>query len=74
MLAARMCRDVQQLENHNMMVVRLQINRFRCIQSLTMFPDRQNLLIGENDAGKTTILEALVFCLGINARECAILS
>lgn len=47
-----------------MQVVRLSIKNFRSIQSAQFYPGMLNLLVGENNAGKSTVLEALNLCLG----------
>lgn len=46
-------------------IVSLDIKNFRVIQNLSWFPrDGINCLIGAGDSGKTTVLDALDFCLG----------
>lgn len=43
----------------------IDIRNFRCIQELSWFPsDGINCLIGPGDSGKSTILDAIDFCLG----------
>lgn len=43
----------------------VEINNFRCIKSLTWFPSPGlNCLIGPGDSGKSTVLDAIDFCLG----------
>src|SRR5450759_5225895 len=42
-----------------MLVRRLRIQRFRGIQDLTLHPTARTVLVGPNNAGKSTILEAL---------------
>jgi len=43
-----------------MRILRLDVENFRCIQSLTLYPrPGRNILIGPANSGKTTILEAL---------------
>jgi putative ATP-dependent endonuclease of OLD family len=53
-----------------MYLKKLQIEGFRCIGDLTLdFHKGMNILIGENDTGKTTVLDALRICLGIGAER-----
>src|SRR5216683_2233190 len=41
-------------------IYRLAIERFRCIKTLSLFPDKGvNLILGGGDVGKTTILDAI---------------
>jgi len=40
-------------------IVRIKIRNFRCIKKSEIFPDRHNVLLGPNNSGKTTVLEAL---------------
>lgn len=47
-----------------MQVARLQINNFRGIQSADIFLTKHTVLLGDNNTGKTTILEALDLALG----------
>jgi len=43
-------------------VEKLRIERFRCLGSVDIDPDpRQNVIVGENGAGKTSVLEAMFF-------------
>jgi putative ATP-dependent endonuclease of OLD family len=42
-----------------MQIVRIDIERFRSIRSATLFPGKHNVFLAPNNAGKTTILEAL---------------
>lgn len=42
-----------------MQIVRIRIRNFRCIRTSEIFPDRHNVLLGPNNSGKTTVLEAL---------------
>ena len=42
-----------------MKIVRIRIRNFRCIRTSEIFPDRHNVLLGPNNSGKTTVLEAL---------------
>ncbi|MEQ8654757.1 MAG: AAA family ATPase [Kiloniellales bacterium] len=44
---------------------KVEVENFRCIQSLTWFPNNGvNCLVGPGDSGKSTILDAVDFCLG----------
>lgn len=55
-----------------MYLSKLHIKNFRCIEELEVeFHQGLNILIGENDTGKTTILDALRLCfeLGTERRE-----
>lgn len=46
-------------------IVYLDIENFRTIQKLSWYPNHgTNCLIGAGDSGKTTVLDALDFCLG----------
>ena len=47
-----------------MQVARLEINNFRGIQSADIFLTKHSVLLGDNNTGKTTILEALDLALG----------
>lgn len=47
-----------------MLLKRIKVCNFRGIESLDLRLDRTTVLIGENNTGKTSILEALQFCLG----------
>ena len=47
-----------------MQVARLEINNFRGIQSADIFLTKHSVLLGDNNTGKTTILEALYLALG----------
>ena len=47
-----------------MRLKRFDIQNFRGITELTLELDKATVLIGENNAGKTTVLEALHACLG----------
>ncbi|MEO7344493.1 MAG: AAA family ATPase, partial [Methylotenera sp.] len=47
-----------------MQVARLEINNFRGIQSADIFLTKHSVLLGDNNTGKTTILEALDLVLG----------
>ncbi len=42
-----------------MRIVRIRIKNFRCIREAEIFPLTHNVFLGPNNAGKTTILEAL---------------
>lgn len=42
-----------------MQIVSIKIRNFRCIKASQIFPDRHNVLLGPNNSGKTTVLEAL---------------
>lgn len=42
-----------------MLIVRLDIERFRCIRQATLYPGKNNVYLGPNNVGKTTVLEAL---------------
>ena len=42
-----------------MKIVSIKIRNFRCIKTADIFPDRHNVLLGPNNSGKTTVLEAL---------------
>lgn len=53
-----------------MYLKKLHIKGFRCIGDLALdFHKGMNILIGENDTGKTTILDALRICLGLGAER-----
>lgn len=53
-----------------MYLKKLHIEGFRCIGDLALdFHGGMNILIGENDTGKTTILDALRICLGLGAER-----
>lgn len=48
-----------------MYISKLKINRFRSIKELSLdFNKGLNILVGENNAGKTAIMDALRLCLG----------
>jgi len=48
----------------------LHIKNFRCINDLVLdFHKGINILIGENDTGKTAVLDALRVCLGLGAER-----
>ena len=48
-----------------MFVSELTIKNFRCFRDITLsFMDGMNVLIGENNSGKTTILKALEVIFG----------
>ena len=42
-----------------MQIVSIRIRNFRCIKASEIFPDHHNVLLGPNNSGKTTVLEAL---------------
>lgn len=42
-----------------MKIVSIKIRNFRCIKTADIFPERHNVLLGPNNSGKTTVLEAL---------------
>ena len=42
-----------------MQVVRIRIKNFRCVRESEIFPLSHNVLLGPNNIGKTTLLEAL---------------
>ncbi len=42
-----------------MQIVRLRIERFKCIREATLFPTAHNVYLGPNNIGKTALLEAL---------------
>lgn len=46
-----------------MKIRRLSVHRFRGVQELEFFPAARNVLVGANNAGKSTILEALDLAL-----------
>ena len=49
---------------------KMHIKGFRCIANLDLdFRPGMNVLIGENDTGKTAILDALRICLGLGAER-----
>ena len=53
-----------------MYLKRLHIKGFRCVDDLVLdFHKGMNILIGENDTGKTAILDALRICLGLGAER-----
>jgi putative ATP-dependent endonuclease of the OLD family len=41
------------------LIVRLDIQRFRCIRQATLHPEKDNVYLGPNNVGKTAVLEAL---------------
>lgn len=49
-------------------ILRLHLNNFRCFSELTFYPKEINVLVGPNNIGKTTILEALFLALSPEAR------
>lgn len=46
-----------------MRIKKVRIERFRGIESLEFMPHERTVILGQNDAGKSTILEALDLCL-----------
>jgi len=53
-----------------MYLEKLHIKKFRCINDLVLdFHKGINILIGENDTGKTAVLDALRVCLGLGAER-----
>ncbi len=46
-----------------MKIARIKIKNFRCIRSAEMLPSMNNVLLGPNNIGKTTILEAINYVL-----------
>ena len=46
-----------------MRIVRVVINNFRTIKSLAFHPSQHNILIGQVNAGKSTLLNALAIVL-----------
>lgn len=42
-----------------MQIVQLRIRNFRCIRQADILPSQHNVLLGPNNCGKTTVLEAL---------------
>ncbi len=46
-----------------MFLIKVAIENFRGLKSLTLFLDKTTVLIGENNCGKTSILEAIRLCL-----------
>lgn len=47
-----------------MLLKRISVENFRGLQSVALDLDRNTVLIGENNSGKTTLLEAIRLCLG----------
>jgi putative ATP-dependent endonuclease of the OLD family len=53
-----------------MKLIEIQIENFRCVQNLTWkLNEGLNVLVGENDAGKTAIVDAIHLALGSVAQE-----
>src|SRR5258706_12211029 len=48
------------------MISRVYIDNFRCFTNFEVKPDRMNLLIGNNGAGKSTFVEALHSIVGVS--------
>ncbi|MDR1856339.1 MAG: AAA family ATPase [Desulfovibrio sp.] len=46
-----------------MILKKIQIKNFRCYGDFTLGLDRTTVLIGENNTGKTSVLDALRLCL-----------
>lgn len=49
-----------------MLLKRVQIKNYRCFQNVEVELDRVTVLIGENNAGKTSFLDAIRLCLSRN--------
>lgn len=47
-----------------MILTRVSIRRFRCLVDVELTLDKATVLVGENSAGKTSVLDALRFALG----------
>jgi energy-coupling factor transporter ATP-binding protein EcfA2 len=45
----------------NIMGIRLQVDNFRCLRKVDWSPDGVCVVVGPNDAGKTTLLDAMSF-------------
>jgi putative ATP-dependent endonuclease of the OLD family len=57
--------SIQQIEAAMARIRRIIIANFRCIKQLTWVPSPGvNCLIGPGDSGKSTILDAIDYCLG----------
>ena len=53
-----------------MKLIEVQLENFRCIKNITwQLNDSLNVLVGENDAGKTAIVDAIHLALGSVAQE-----
>ncbi len=50
-----------------MQVVQLRIRNFRCVKEADILPSQHNVLLGPNNCGKTTVLEALNLLLSPEA-------
>ena len=51
-----------------MRLTNITIRNFRCIRELSLDLDNTTILIGENNTGKTAVLEAVRACLGLRGR------
>lgn len=62
-----LCLTIELWEHDNarfrMVITRLEIRNFRGIEQLTLPLDDLCVLIGENNAGKSTVLDAVRICL-----------
>ena len=47
-----------------MLLEKIDIVNFKGIRNLSLRLDKTTVLIGENNTGKTTVLEAIQICLG----------
>ncbi len=54
-----------------MQLKRVTIRNFRSLRAVDFYPREKNLLVGENNAGKSSLLEALNFCLGGDGQRAA---
>ncbi len=52
-----------------LMIVEVRIRNFRCLRSVDLRLGQQTILVGENNAGKTSALHALNVALGTGARR-----
>jgi putative ATP-dependent endonuclease of OLD family len=53
-----------------MLLRSVRVDNFRAVKSARITLDRTTLLIGENDCGRSSILEAIALALGWNSEEC----